>query len=216
MVVNSTNYNLSHQFSNSAQAAPRQTYQSNLPYRGYKKIDKKKAYQVDECPLEDQLEGIYITFEDKSNNVAYLDKGFNKIAVNFDGIEALCTKCRTTLPSKSKLHNHLKSGCLEMTLPFLPTQTALFIPIIASKAVHQFFGSGLVFRGWTYTTTLITLTPEHLPPDSDPESTACLDAGCEVTLVEKVWLLKRLPMQKINTMSTSLKVRGIRASKHKS
>lgn len=40
--------------------------------------------------------------------------------------------------------------------------------------------------------------------------------GCGVTLVDKNRLLRHLPEQKISTMSTLLKVRGIRASKHKS
>ena len=40
--------------------------------------------------------------------------------------------------------------------------------------------------------------------------------GCEVTLVDKGWLSKHLPIQKIKTMSTPLKVRRIGAFKHKS
>lgn len=67
-----------------------------------------------------------------------------------------------------------------------------------------------------YATASITLTLEHLPPSSDPDSLACLDTGCRVTLVDQDWLLKHLPHQKISTMSTSLKVRGIGASKHES
>lgn len=102
-----------------------------------------------------------------------------------------------------------------MTSFSLFADTTFSIPIIASKAVHQSFGSGLAFRGWIYATATITLTPKHLLPDSNPESIACLDTGCEVTLIDKSWLLKHLPTQKINTMSTPLKVRGIGASKHK-
>lgn len=79
--------------------------------------------------------------------MAYSNKGFDEVAVNFVGIEALCSKYRTTFPSGSKLHNHLKSGCLEMTSPSLPTQAVSSIFIIVSKAVHQFFGFGLTFRG---------------------------------------------------------------------
>ena len=103
-----------------------------------------------------------------------------------------------------------------MTSPFLLAEATSPILIIASKALHQSFGSGLAFRGWTYATATITLTPEYLPPDSNTESTACFDTGCGVTLVDKGWLSKHLPTKKINTMSTSLKVRGIGASKHES
>lgn len=60
----------------------------------------------------------------------------------------------------------------------------------------------------------MTLAPEHLLQSFNPDSTACLDTGCGVTLVDKHWLLKRFPDQKISTMSIPLKVRGIGGSKH--
>ena len=166
--------------------------------------------------MEDKPKGFYTAFGDEADEVSYLDKGFDKVAVNFIEIKTLCTRCHATFSSRSKLHSHLKSGCLETSLPSLPAQAPLPIPVIASKAVHRFFGSELAFRSWTYATTLITFIPEHLSPDSDPNSTAYLDTGCGVTLVDKAWLLKHLPIQNVNTMSTSLKVRGIGASKHKS
>ncbi len=67
------------------------------------------------------------------------------------------------------------------------------IPIIVLKAVHTSLGSDFRFRGWTYATAAVTLAPKHLPQSSDPNSTACLDTGCGVPLVDKHWLLKRLP-----------------------
>ena len=198
------------------QAAPCQAYQLNQPYRGYQRAKEKRVYQIDEGPVEDEPKGFYITFGHKADKVSYLDEGFDEVAVNFVGIKTSCTRCYATFPSRSKLHSHLKNGCLETSSPFFPAQAPSPIPVIASKAVHRFFGSGLAFRGWTYAITLITLTLEYLPPDSDPDSTACLDTGCGVTLVDKTWLSKHLPMQKVNTILTPLKVRGIGASKHKS
>lgn len=135
--------------------------------------------------MENQPKGLYNTFEEEDNNVTYLDKGFDEIAVNFVRIEAFCIKCHTIFPSRSKLYKYLKSGCLEMSLPAFLTQAASSIPIIASKTVHQSFVSGLAFRNWTYATALITLSPEHLLSDSNADSTACLDFGCRVTLVYK-------------------------------
>ena len=214
--ADSTNYNPPRQSGNSVQSAPRQTYQSNPPYCGYQKANEKEVYQVDKDAVENQLKGFYNTFEEKNDDVTYSDKGFDKIAVNFVGIETSCIKCRTTFPSKLKLHNHLKNGCLEMSSIALLAQAALSISIIASKTIDQSFGLGLVFRGWIYATAPITLTPEHLPSYSNLDSIACLNTRCEVTLVDKAWLLKRLPMQKINTMSTPLRVRGIGSSKHNS
>ena len=77
-------------------------------------------------------------------------------------------------------------------------------------------GSGLAFRGWTYATAAVTLLPQVLPLESDLSATACLDTGCGMTLVDKDWLLRQLPNQKIKEMSTPLKVRGIGASKYES
>lgn len=126
------------------------------------------------------------------------------------------TKCRATFPFRSQLYNHLKSGCLEMFLPFFPARTTSPILIIASKTAYQFFGSGLGFRSWMYATTLVTLTGDYLPPDSNPNAIVCLDTGYRVILVDKACLSKCVLMQKISTISTPLKWRKIRASKHKS
>lgn len=71
-------------------------------------------------------------------------------------------------------------------------------------------------RGWTYIIAPITLTLEHLPSDSNPNSIACLNTGCGVTLVDKAWLSKCFPIQKTNIMSMPLRVRGIGFSKYKS
>ena len=166
--------------------------------------------------MEDKPESFYTVCENEADKVSYSDKGFDQVAVNFVGIETSCTKCCATFPSRSKLHNHLRNNCLETSSPFFLAQAASPIPIIASKAEHQSFGFGLAFRGWTYATAFITLTSEHLLPDSDPDSRAYLNTGCGVTRVEKAWLSKRLPMQKINAMSTPLKIRGIVSSKHES
>ncbi len=166
--------------------------------------------------MENQHEDFYNTFEEESDNVTYSNESFDEIAVNFVGIEASCIKCRAIFPSRSKLYNHLRSGYLEISLTTLPTQAVSSIPIIASKIVYQSFSLGLAFRGWIYGTAPITLTPDHLPLDSDPNSITCLNTGYGVTLVDKAWLSKRLSIQKINTMSTLLRVREIRSFKHKS
>ena len=215
-IANLANYNLPHQPANSAQTASRQNYQSNPPYCGYQKVNEKGVYQVDKNPVDDQSESFYTTFGDEGDEMTYSDKGFDKITMNFVKIETLCFRCHTTFPSKSKLHNHLKSGCLKTSSPSLPAQATSSISIITSKIIYQSFGSGLAFRGWIYATAFVTLTPDHLLPDSDPDATTCLDTGCGVTLVDKAWLSKRLPIQKINTILIPLKVRRIKASKHES
>lgn len=77
-------------------------------------------------------------------------------------------------------------------------------------------GSGLAFRRWIYATAAVIFVSQVLSLESDPSATACLDTGCGVTLVDKAWLLRQLPHQKIREMSAPLKVRGIRTSKHES
>lgn len=97
--------------------------------------------------MKDQPKSFYTRFDDEGKDVTYSDKGFEKIAVNFVGIETSYNKCRATFFSKSKLHNHLKSGYQEVVSPFLSLEATFSIPIIAFKAVHQSFGSGIAFRG---------------------------------------------------------------------
>ena len=116
------------------------------------------------------------------------------------------------------LHKHLKGGCISLLQALLPGTAAPNspIPIITSKSVVPAMGSGLAFQGWTYATAAVTLVPQVLLLETDPTATACLDTGCSVTLVDKDWLLRQLPHQKIKKMSTPLKVRGIGTSKYKS
>lgn len=166
--------------------------------------------------MENQLEGFYIMFENEERDVTYSDEGFDKVLVNFVGIETTYLKCRSSFSSKSKLHKHVKANCVEKASPPSSAQLSLFISIVMSKVIHQSLRSGFGFRGWTYTIASITLTSEHLPPNSNLDSTTCLDTDCGVTLVDQNWLLKHLPQQKISILSILLKVRGIGASMHES
>lgn len=82
--------------------------------------------------------------------------------------------------------------------------------------MHTSLESSFSFKGWTYITAAITLAPKYFPQNSELNSTICFDISCRVIFINKYWLLKRLSNQKINIMSSSLKVRGIRASKYES
>lgn len=97
--------------------------------------------------MEDQLERFYTTFNTDGEDVTYSDEGFDKVIINFVGIEISYSKCYSSFPSKSKLHKYIKTGCIKEALPSSSTQPSSSIPIIASMAVHQSFGSGLAFRG---------------------------------------------------------------------
>ena len=87
--------------------------------------------------MEDQPEDFYTTFDKNDEDITYADEGFKEVAINFVRIKTLCNNCRAIFPSKSKLHHHLNSGCQKVTSPFLPTELAFVISIIAFKAVHQ-------------------------------------------------------------------------------
>ena len=200
------------------QPAPHQPYQSNPPNRGYQRSNEKGVYQIEDEDTGQHPEGFYTTFEQEGEEVQYSDEGFDEVDVNFIGIESSCGKCGAPFSSKSLLHKHLKDGCnspLQPSALDAPRPTSP-IPIITSKSVVPAMGSGLAFRGWTYATAAVTLVPWVLSLEADPSSTACLDTGCGVTLVDKDWLLRQLPDQKIKEMSTPLKVRGIGTSKHES
>lgn len=101
------------------------------------------------------------------------------------------------------------------TLPSTSPQLSSSISVIISNIVYGSLKLDCEFKSWTYVTSAITLALEHLLQSSDPDSITCLDIGCKVILVYRDWLLKRLPTHKINTISTSLNVRSIGASKHK-
>lgn len=185
MPGNSANKNAPRQPIAAHQPALRQPYQSNPPYSGYQRGNEKRIYQITDEDTDQHLESFYTTFETEEEELASLDKGFDEVFVNFVGIEAVCSKCRSSFPSKSKLHTHIKSDCVGDALPPTSPQPSSSIPVIVSKAVYISLGLGLSFRGWTYTTAAVTLAPENFSQSSDPNFTACLDTGCRVTLVDK-------------------------------
>lgn len=215
---NPTNRSAPRQLGTSYQLAPRQPYQSNPSYRGYQRRNKKGAYQVDDEEFDPHPVSFYTALEQEAEEIQYLDEGFDEVNANFVGIETSCGKCGTPFSSKSRLHKYLKDGCTSSVHPLLPDAPASTspIPIIISKSMASAMGSGLALQGWTYATAAVTLVPQVLPLESDPGATAYFDTGCGVTLVDKHWLLRQLPDQKIKEMSTPLKVREIGASKHES
>lgn len=146
--------------------------------------------------MKNQTESFYIMFKEEKGDVSYLNKGFDKILLNFVGIKTICLKCCSSFLLKPKLHKYVKAGYVEKVSFSSSAQPSLSIPIIMSKAIHQFLGSSFAFRSWTYATTSITLTPEHLPLNSNLDSTVCYDTGCGVTLVNQDQLLKHLLQEK--------------------
>lgn len=54
-----------------------------------------------------------MTLNLESKKVDYSDKGFEKVIINFVGIETVCKKCSSSFPSKLQLYKHLKVNCLK-------------------------------------------------------------------------------------------------------
>ncbi len=112
------------------QPAPHQLYQSNPPYRGYQRGNKKGVYQVSGEKADPHLEGFYTTLEHKGKDVQYLDERFNKVDANFVGIETSYRKCGVPFSSKSRLHRHFKDGCisfLQHSLPSAPFHNLIYL-----------------------------------------------------------------------------------------
>lgn len=120
-MTNLFNYNPPCQPNVSAHTILRQLFQSNQPYYDYQKTDKKDIYQIDKNLVENQPKSFYTILEDESKNIAYSDKSFEDVAVNFVEIEALYTNCYAIFTFRSKLYNYLKSGYLEIISPIFST-----------------------------------------------------------------------------------------------
>lgn len=86
--------------------------------------------------------------------------------------------------------------------------------ITVTKALKKWLQILLELK--TYATASITLIFYLFPLDLDLTMTTCLDTGCRIIFIDKIWLLSYLLHQKISTISTLLNVRGIGTSKHKS
>ena len=119
----------------------------------------------------------------KKRDITYLDKGFDKVLVNSVGIKTTYLKCRLFFSSKSKLYKYGKAGYIEKALSLSSAQLSLSLLIVILKAIYLFLGLGLTFRDQTYAIALITLTYEHLPPNSNLDSRTYVITSCGVTFV---------------------------------
>lgn len=116
-----------------------QLYQLNFLYYSYQRSNKKKIYQIDNKILENLPKGFYIVFEAKREEINYLNKGFNKVVINFIGIETTYIKCNIFFSLKFKLYKYLKTGCIK-TVQILPIFNIKF------KIISQFLELALAFQ----------------------------------------------------------------------
>ena len=179
----STNYNLLCQSDDFCQAIPHQSYQSELPQRAYQYTNEKVVYKIDDDPAPEinkenlDMENFYFT-----------NKGNEKLQINFVGIKSMCDCCSASFQSCSTLHRYIKSRCIaleKVAIAETDLNSPSARPILCSMAKLSASGSDLLFRGWNYTTTLITFNPMILPAISDHDTSVCLNTDCGVTLVDK-------------------------------
>ena len=212
--ADSTNYNPPRYSGNFCQAVPYQPYQLGPPQCAYQRAKEKGIYEIDNDPAPE------IDEEDlDAENSYFANKGYDKLQVNFVAIESMYDHCSASFQSRSALHRHIKSGwnaLKKIVVAETGSDLPFPRPILCSAAKLSAPGSGLAFRDWSYTTTLITFDPALLPAVSNPDTSVCLDTGCGVSLVDKTWLAKKHPFQKISTMPVPLKVKGIGTSRYES
>lgn len=129
-------------------SVPRQTYQSYPPQRAYQTVAEDFEYKgTDNHPLEDLLDVGYTEEEPDNGDIFYTTEELDNLFVYFLAVESVCHRCKSTFPSKSLMHKHLKSNCVgqdeDATLPPAP----VLHRVIKSTATTEVVGSGYAFRG---------------------------------------------------------------------
>lgn len=119
-----------------------------------------------------------------------------------------CLDCGREFSSNNRLHDHLRTEC---TISNHTDQTSDNEDriLIKSKAT-PIKGDGYAFRSWRYAKLRI-----HLQLDG-PLHEICVDSGCTMSLIDKVFLRRFLPELKVRTMTSSISVRGIGSNIHRS
>lgn len=145
----------------------------------------------------------------------YINKDYNKLQFNFMGIISTCGHYATSFWACSALNRHIKSGC---NTPGQVTSAKTGIDLTFIRSIFFFAvklstpGSGLAFRGWMYTNTVVTFEPIIKLATNYPNASVYLDTSCRFTPVYKAWVAKKLFSQIINAMPVPLKVKNIGAS----
>lgn len=189
--------------------------------------DCENASEVQEDTPESEYAG-----QDENGNDVYFGGDqdspsmYDQQFAGFVGIETFCRNCDETFPSKSKLHKHLRKGCTNedssACKSVLPAKellanlgeseshsTAVGIPrVVESTASTSEQGSGFGFRSWNYAMAKVRLTK------TGTDDNVCLDTGCGVTLIDRLWLANLLPNARISKMASPLRVRGVGSSQH--
>lgn len=133
-------------------------------------------------------------------------------------MESVCDWCIAAFSSQFTLHKHIRTRSILLHEAIAEMDSSSFParPILESTAKFSALSSDLSFNSWNYVTISINFDLTVLPSLIDLDSLVCLHTTCEVILVNRNWLAKKLSSQKISTMPVFVKVGGIDASKHES
>lgn len=136
--------------------------------------------------------------------------------MNFVRIKSSCVCYSTSFQFQSTLYKYLKKDYkIQGVTTYSKIATSVSPwPIIKFVAKLSAPGSGLAFRGCSFAPAVVMFDPALPPIKSNSYSLVCLNTDYRVTLVNRIYLLKNAPNQKINVMPVLLKVRGISILKH--
>lgn len=168
---------------------PCQSYQSGQSQHVYQYAEEKRVYQIDDNPAFE------IDEKDlNAENSYFTNKGYKELQINFVETKSICDCCLTSFQSCFALYRHIKSGCNALKR-ITVAETGLDLssprPVLYFTAKLSVLGSDLAFKGWSYTTTLITFDLAILPTISNPDTLVYLNTDCGVNLVDITWLAKK-------------------------
>ncbi len=133
------------------------TYQADAKEADYKNME--------EAAIDEPADAWYAGHDQDDNDQYYASDYIEEVLVNFHGIESVCIDCQQSFSSRSLLHKQLEAVCLPDNLmhPQASTWLPTSLPVWISKATFDSIGSGIAFRGWSYSTASVTLSPHAVP-----------------------------------------------------
>ena len=173
---------------------------------------------------------------DNKENEEEVDVGFVTVAYHVSegkiGQRSVYRKCKTGFKSNNLLHAHLKAKACprkenrDKELSAIKEQPAMepkappeltatkpeVLPALHSKLVISSstptMSNGMSFRSWCYLTGRLALSLEGA------RDTGCLDTGCPITIIDRIFLRDRLSDYQVKTHDSPITLRGIGPNFH--
>lgn len=122
------------------------------------------------------------------NDFYFIKKGYKELKINFVKIEFIYDYCTTFFRSCLAIYRYIKAKC---NAPKRVTLVETSSNPVFTRSIFHFitklltFGFGLVFRRWSYATTLIFFDLTILSSTGNFKHSIYLDKSCKVTLINK-------------------------------